>query len=262
MVKGIVLTIDLSDPCGGGGINAAIKTIHELGGYAQTAITCVTARTPDQMLSFHPIPAHVVMEQVRAAFSSFPVDSIVVGLLPNKGVIDAVGDFLDGLAPEIQIVVDPVIGSRDGKRFLEKVDVDALKRRILLHADLLLPNVSEAEILTGLAIRDAETMEHAAEMLVTLGPRNVFLKGDGLMEEKIHDIYVDDRRTQVFESERVVSTRTHGAGTTLAAAAAVQIAQGSTPRQSVTHARNYVEEAIRNAPVLGHDYGPVGHFIR
>lgn len=262
MPNGIVLSIDMTDPSGGGGINAAIKTVHALGGYAQAAVTGVSVQTPDQMLGIWPVPAAVVVDQIRAAFTSFSVSAILIGLLPNKDIIDGVGSFLDNLNPRIPVLVDPVIAARDGKRFLEKSDIDALKRRILIHADLLMPNIKEAETLTGLTIRDPQAMEHAAEMLLTLGARNVFLKGDGLIQDRIYDIYVDDRRTQVFESPRLQSKKTHGAGTTLAAAAAIMVAKGNTPRESVTHARAYLEDAIRNAPDLGHECGPVGHIVR
>lgn len=252
----------MSDPCGGSGINAAIKTVAALDGYCQAALTAVSVQTPEAMLGIWPVPAHVVVDQMRAAFTSFKVGCILLGLLPGKDTIDGVGDLLDNMSPKIPVIVDPVISSRDGKRFLDKPDVDALKRRILIHADLLTPNVAEAENLTGLTIRDKTTMEHAAEMLLTLGARNVFMKGGDLVMDKIYEIYVDDRRTQVFESERLASKKTHGAGATLAAAAAALIAQGNSPRDSVTQARVYLEETIRGARDMGNEIGPVNHFVR
>ncbi|MCB1538008.1 MAG: bifunctional hydroxymethylpyrimidine kinase/phosphomethylpyrimidine kinase [Rhodospirillales bacterium] len=247
MSNGIVLAVDMTDPSGGKGAYAAIKTAQALGGYAQVAVSAVSVQTPEQMLGIWPVPAAVVVDQMRAAFSSYSVGAILLGLLPGKDVIDAVGDLLDNLKPKVPVIVDPVIESRDGKRFLDKPDIDALKRRILIHADLLMPSIGEAEHLTGQAIRDEQTMEHAAEMLLTLGARNVLLKGETLEREKIYEIYVDDRRTQVFESERLPGRNIHGAGSTLAAAAAVLVAQGNTPRESVVRARAYLEEMIRNA---------------
>ncbi len=257
--NGVVLSVDMSDPSGGTGVNAAIKTSHAFHGYAQSAITAVSVQTPDAVLGIWPVPPVVVIDQIRAAFSSFNVGCILLGLLPGKETIDAVGDFLDTLSPKVPVIVDPVISSRDGKRYLGKPDIDALKRRILIHADLLMPNITEAENLTGLTIRDEQSMEHAAEMLLTLGPRNVFLKGSDLGLDKIYEIYVDDRRTQVFQADRLESKKTHGAGATLAAATAIMVAQGNTPRESVTRARQYLEDAIRNAPDLGSETGPVSH---
>ncbi|NBX67076.1 MAG: bifunctional hydroxymethylpyrimidine kinase/phosphomethylpyrimidine kinase [Proteobacteria bacterium] len=260
MTNGVILSIDASDPTGGSGINAAIKTAAALGGYAQSVITGVTVQTLEQTLGIHPVPPTVVTDQIRAALTSFPVNAILIGLLPSEAIIDAVADALEKLSSRPPIIVDPIIASRDGKKFLDKPAVDALKRRIFVMADLLLPNITEAEILTSIPIIDEPSMEKAAEMLLTLGPRNVFLKGDSLSTEQIYEIYVDDRRTQVFNRDRIESKRTHGAGATLAAAVATLIAQGSTPRESVTRARSYVENAIRNAPDLGSENGPLGHF--
>ena len=262
MSNGIVLSVDMSDPSGGTGINAAIKTVHALDGYCQAAVTAVSVQTPDAMLGIWPVPGAVVVDQIRAAFTSFEVGAILLGLMPSKDIIDGIGDLLDVMSPKIPVIVDPVISSRDGKRFLDKPAIDAFKRRILIHADLLTPNVMEAENLTGLTIRDEPTMEHAAEMLLTLGARNVFLKGGDLGMDKIYEIYVDDRRTQVFQSERLGSKKTHGAGATLAAAAAAMIAQGNTPRESITLARAYLEETIKGAVDMGGDFGPVNHFVR
>lgn len=263
--NGVVLSVDMSDPSGGAGVNAAIKTAHAFGGYCAAAVTGVSVQTPEQMLGIWPVPAAVVSDQIRATFTSFRVGCILLGLMPGKDIIDAVGDFLDNLNPRVPVIVDPVICSRDGKRFLDKPDIDALKRRILIHADLLLPNITEAENLTGLAVKDEAGMEHAAEMLLTLGARNVFLKGEAQGTGRIYEIYVDERRTQVFEGERVDTARTHGAGSTLAAAVAILVAQGSTPREAVTAARGYLHDAIRSAPDInadGSSAGPLNHFVR
>ncbi|MBU6236043.1 MAG: bifunctional hydroxymethylpyrimidine kinase/phosphomethylpyrimidine kinase [Alphaproteobacteria bacterium] len=262
MPNGVILTIDTTDPCGGSGINAAIKAAAALGGYAQAAVTGVTVQTPEQTLGIFPVSPAVVSDQIRAAFTSFPVSAILIGLLPTRDIVEAVADALENLNPRPPIVLDPVISSRDGKRFLEKDAIDAMKRRLFLLADLLLPNVQEAEALSGLTITDEASLEHAAEMLVTLGPRNVFIKGDSLNTEQIFEIYTDDRRTQVFNRERITSKRTHGAGATLAAAVTTLIALGNTPRDSVTRARFYVEEAIKNAPDFGTDCGPLNHFVK
>lgn len=262
MTNGVILTIDATDPTGGSGINGAIKTVAALGGYAQAAVTGVMVQTPDQTLGIYPVPHAVVADQIRAACTSFPVQAILIGLMPTAEIVDAVADALQNLSPRPPIIVDPIVVSRDGKKFLDKSAIDALKRRILVMTDLLLPNITEAEVLSGMSIFDEPSMEKAAEMLLTLGPRNVFLKGDSLSTEQIYEIYVDDRRTQVFNRDRIETTRTHGAGATLAAAVTTLVAQGNTPRESVTRARSYVENAIRNAPDLGNDNGPLGHFAQ
>lgn len=262
MSNGVILTIDVTDPCGGSGINAATKTAAALGGYAQAVVTGVTVQTPSEMLGVHHMSAVVVADQMRAAFTSFPVSAILIGLLPNQEIIETVADAIALLNPRPPIIVDPIIRSRTGQQFLDKNAVDALKRRILVLADLLLPNVDEAENLTGLHIYDEKTLEHAAEMILTYGPRNVFIKGDMLSTEQIYEIYIDERRTEVFNRERVESQRTHGAGSTLAAAVATLVALGNTPRESVRQARLYVEEAIRNAPNYGGENGPIGPFTK
>lgn len=261
-MTGTVLTIDMTDPTCGSGITAAVKTIHALGGYALSAVSAVTVQQPGKLTSIHKMPAQLISDQIRAALASFSVDTILIGMLPGHEAIDAIGDILDGLQPRCPVILDPVINSRDGYHLLEKLDVDALKRRLLIHADLLMPNLQEAESLTGLHIRDPETMEHACEMLMTLGCKSVFLKGETIYENRIFDIFMDDRRVQVFEGERLNSKRVHGAGSTIAAAVAVSIAQRMDPREAVARARAYLDDAIRNAPDLGNELGPVGLSLR
>lgn len=256
--NGVILTIDATDPCGGSGMNIATKTAAALGGHAQSAVTAVTVQTPETTRGYYAIPPEVVADQMRAALASYPVSAILIGLMPTRGIIDSVADILESMTKRPPVVIDPILASRDGKKFLDKDAIDALKRRLMLMADLLLPNVQEAETLTGLSITDEASLEHAAEMLLTLGPRNVFIKGDSLATDQIYEIYADDRRTQIFNRERLTGKRTHGAGATLAAAVTTLIALGNTPRESVTRARVYLEDVIRNAPDLASEQTQLG----
>lgn len=261
MTNGIILTIDLTEPCGGSGISAAIKTAASLEGHAQTAVTGVAVQNHHKVTDFHAVPPQIVLGQIHAALDTYKVGAILVGLLPDIDTINAVGALLEKLNRSIPVIVDPIIASRDGRRFLDKAAVDALKRYVFPYADLLMPNITEAEILTGQSIQDAAVLEHVAEMLLTLGPRNVFLKGFGLSEGDITEIYVDERRTEVFNSKRLTDKPVHGVGATLAAAAAVLVAQGNTPRQSVTNARIYLENCIRRALAQGSDTITLQHFV-
>lgn len=250
MTQQTVLCIDVTDPSGCNGLNAAIRTIHGLGGHAQTVVSAVTVQTPEQVLGLYKIPTNVVVDQMRAAFSSFPVGVVLIALVPDKDTIDGIADMLDSLETRPKVIIDPIIFSRDGKRFLEKDDLDQLKKRLIANADLLMPNLLEAQTLSGLTIDNEASMENAAEMLLTLGCRNVFMKGLGLTRKNIYDIYADDRRTQVFESEMITAKQTYGAGAILAAAVATKMAAGQTPRESVTQSRMYLEDMLRHNPDL------------
>lgn len=248
MTDGIILSIDATDLLGHAGVNAAMATSARLGAHARTAVTGVGVRTEDQTLGIYPVSGAVVSDQIRAALTSSTVGAILIGLLPTREIVDAVGDALEKLDKRPPLIVDPILASRDGKKFLDKAAVDALKRRILVMADLLMPNIPEAEGLTGLSVHDEATMEHAAEMLLTFGPRNVFLKGNTLTLDQTYEIYVDERRTQVFTGERYAERPLYGAGAILASAVSIYIARGSTPRQAVTDARGYLENLIKNLP--------------
>ena len=172
------------------------------------------------------------------------------------------GNIIAPLVSRIPIVVDPCMVAKGGRQLLKHSALDTLKRVLLLDAMVATPNVPEAEALTGMTIRDLDDMKHAAEMIHTLGPKAVLLKGGHLRIDGgnvVHDILHDENGFEVFESPRLDTRHTHGTGCTLASAIAVSLAQGMTIRDSVVRARAYVLEAIRLAPQFGSGFGPINH---
>jgi hydroxymethylpyrimidine/phosphomethylpyrimidine kinase len=258
-MQGRVLIVAGSDSSGGAGIQADIKTVTALRGYAAAAVTAVTAQSTRHVLSVHPVPAAFVAKQMEAVLSDIGADCIKTGMLHTAAVIEAVGDVIERLAPRVPLVVDPLMVAKGGERLLKLSAVEALKRVLLVRATVLTPNVPEAEALTGMTIRDIEDMRHAAEMVHTLGPKAVLLTGGHLRGNTICDVLHDENGVEVFGDPRIDTKHTHGTGCTLASGIATGLAQGLTVRESVARARAYVREAILSAPRLGKGHGPIDH---
>jgi len=255
-----ILCIGMSDSSAGTGIQADIKTIQALGEYAATVVTSVCVQNTVDVFDIFPIPADIVTAQLKAVMDDFDPKILKVGMLGSEGTINAVGDFIESHdTKELKLVVDPVMVGRIGKMLLDKPARDALKRRLLIHAEVITPNLREAQELTGLTIRDINDMKHAAEMLMTLGCRTVVVKGGSLSSDKIHNVYFDDNGPEVFERPRFDSKATHGAGTTLSSAIAAGLAKGKTPKESFLIAQDFLIEAIRTAKSIGSGFGPVNH---
>lgn len=258
-MQGRVLIVAGSDSGGGAGIQADIKTVTALGGYAATAITALTAQNTRGVFGVVGVAPDFIQQQMRVVLDDIGADSLKTGMLHNAEVIGAVCDVLDGLDPALPIVVDPVMVATSGDALLDAGAEDALVRRLLPFATVLTPNVPEAERLTGLTIASGDDMRRAADKLIGLGPEAVLLKGGHLKGESVVDLLVTDDSIETFASPRIDTPHTHGTGCTLASAIATGLAQGLVLRDAVARARDYLHEAIRTAPGLGGGHGPVNH---
>ena len=258
-MKGRVLIVAGSDSGGGAGIQADIKTVTALGGYAMTAITALTAQNTLGVEAIHDVPAHFVAHQMHVVLDDIGADCIKIGMLNRSDVIEAVVDVLDAMAQGIPVVVDPVMIAKSGHALLAEDAAESLILRLLPRARLLTPNIPEAEVLTGLTIRTVEDMRAAGAKLMTLGPAMVLLKGGHLPGERLTDLLFMGSEEVAFEDSRIDTRHTHGTGCTLASAVATGLAQGLEPVDAVTRARAYVREAIRTAPGLGEGHGPLNH---
>lgn len=261
-MAGRVLIVAGSDSGGGAGIQADIKTVTALGGYAMTAVTALTAQNTRGVFSIHEVPADFVAEQMRVVLSDIGADCVKVGMLHTPDVIEAVCEVLEAEARaggrRVPIVVDPVMVAKGGESLLAPEAMASLKARMIPLADVLMPNVAEAEALTGLKLRGPDDAGPAARKLAASGA--VLLKGGHLPGETVIDILaVDGEIVEVFESPRIDTPHTHGTGCTLASATATGLAQGMAVRDAVARARRYVHEAILTAPGLGHGHGPLNH---
>jgi hydroxymethylpyrimidine/phosphomethylpyrimidine kinase len=260
-MRGRVLTIAGSDSGGGAGIQADVKTITALGGYAQTAITALTAQDTRGVRAALPVPPGFVQAQMRAALEDIGADAVKTGMLVDAAIVAAVSEVLEAEPSRLPLVVDPVVLAKGGRPLLDPAALGALKRRLLPLAALLTPNVPEAELLTGLAIRDEAAMRHAAEALLTLGVPAVLLKGGHLPGAEVIDLLMTEAGPRIYRSPRVPTRHTHGTGCTLASAVATGLAQGMELAAAVARARAYVHAAIVAAPQLGAGHGPLNHAV-
>jgi hydroxymethylpyrimidine/phosphomethylpyrimidine kinase len=253
-----VLVIAGSDSGGGAGIQADIKTVTALGGYASSAVTALTAQNSLGIHGVFDVPPSFVRKQIRAVFDDIGTDAVKTGMLAREAVIDAVAEELRRRG-DIPLVVDPVMVAKDGTRLLDKAANDALKRELAPLATVLTPNVPEAEELTGLEIRNLDDMRRAGAMLMTLGAKGVLITGGHLDLEKIPNVLTTNDGHLVFTIARVHSAHTHGTGCTLASAIATKLAQGQSLAAAVEQAVEYVSAAIHEAPGLGRGQGPIAH---
>ena len=259
-MKGRVLIVAGSDSGGGAGIQADIKTVTALGGYAMTAITALTAQDTTGVHGIFAVPADFVAQQMRLARADIGADCLKTGMLHRADVIAAVAAAIREFAPDVPVVVDPVMMAKGGQALLAADAMAAMRDGIVPLATIVTPNIPEAEALSGLKIVDAEAAARAARMILALGPKGVLIKGGHLAGAGITDILVQGGQTaEAFQGPRIDTPHTHGTGCTLASAIAVGIAQGLTVRDAVVRARRYVHKAIETAPGYGHGHGPLNH---
>ncbi len=260
-MHGRVLVVAGSDSGGGAGIQADIKTITVLGGFAMTAVTALTAQDTLGVHAVHPVPAEFVRAQMECVLDDIGADAVKTGMLGDVAVIDAVCEVLERKARGVPLVIDPVIASTSGFRMLDAAAIAVVKQRLLPLAVLLTPNLPEAEALGGMTIRDEASMRMAAAALRTLAVPAVLLTGGHLAGDEVVDMLATDAGVEVFRSARIVTRHTHGTGCTLASAVAVGLAQGIGLRDAVVRAREYVRAAIASAPGYGRGHGPLGHAV-
>lgn len=255
---GRVLIIAGSDSGGGAGVQADIKTVTALGGYAATAITAITAQNSLGVHEIFPLPAALVEAQARAVLSDIGADTIKTGMLGSVAMVETVALLLD-TAPDIPAVVDPVMIAKGGERLLVEEALDALKNLLVPRAVLFTPNAPEAAALTGLPVETTDDLRWAGEALLKLGARAVLMKGGHIAGKSVIDVLMTCAGETTFEGPRAPGRHTHGTGCTLASACAVGIAQGLPLELAVARAWSYTSEAIARAPGFGAGDGPIDH---
>ena len=255
--KGRVLIIAGSDSGGGAGIQADIKTVTMLGGYAATAITAVTVQNTLGVSGVHPIPLEVIEAQARAVLDDIGADAIKTGMLGDTGTVETVARILDSTSAPA--VVDPVMVAKGGANLLAAQAVEAVRSLMIPRAGLLTPNAPEAQALTGLPVETLDDQRRAGEALLRLGARAVLMKGGHVPGDTVVDVLMTADGETTFEGERLDTRHTHGTGCTLASACAAGLAQGAPLADAVAQAWAYVHEAMRQAPGLGAGHGPLAH---
>lgn len=256
---GRVLIIAGSDPSGGAGVQADIKTVTALGGYAAAAITAITVQTTRGVSAVHALAPDLVRAQIEAVLSDVGADALKTGMLASAPIVEAVAAALAQDAIRLPLIVDPVMRAKDGSALLDTPGVSALKAWLFPRAALVTPNIPEAEALSGRRIRDEDDMKKAADILHSLGPQAVLVKGGHLAGRMACDVLLDRDGIEVFRAEKIETRHTHGTGCTLASAIATGLAQGLALRPAIARAHAYVQEAIRSAPGFGKGHGPLNH---
>lgn len=258
MTPARVLVVAGSDSGGGAGIQADIKTVTCLGGYAMTAVTAVTVQNTLGVQAVHAVPADIVAAQMRACIDDIGVDVVKIGMLGDAALIEAVAEVVRGL--DCPMVLDPVMVATSGDRLLADDALWALVEHLVPLAHVITPNVPELIELTETEIEDAADMLLAAQELLDRGPRAVLAKGGHLAGERLTDWLVWRGGQRGFSETRIDSRDTHGTGCTLASAVTVSLAQGLTLADSVVRARAFVRQGLLRAPGFGSGHGPMGFY--
>ena len=255
---GRVLIIAGSDSGGGAGVQADIKTVTALGGYAASAITAITLQNTLGVSAVHPIPPEVVVAQARAVLDDLGADAIKTGMLGDAAMVAAVAEVLDRAAA-VPAVIDPVITAKGGAPLLRQEAVAAVRALLVPRAALITPNAPEAEALTGIPVSSTDDLRRAGEVLLAGGAAAVLLKGGHVPGERVTDVLMTPAGESLFEGERLDTRHTHGTGCTLASAVAAGLAQGLPLAAAVARAWDYVHQAMLRAPGLGAGHGPLDH---
>lgn len=248
----VALTIAGSDPSGGAGIQADLKTFHQFGVYGAAAITLLTVQNTQRVSRVETMSPALVREQVEAVVSDIPPGAAKTGALGSAAIVETVAELARSFP--FPLVVDPVMISKHGARLISPDAEDALKRKLLPLAFLITPNIPEAEALTGVS-----NMDEAGKRLLDLGCRAVLIKGGHAEGAPVDVLYTAKGRWR-FPGERVFTKRTHGTGCTYSAAITACLAQGNSLNEAIVRAKRFVQEAIETAPELGQGQGPVNHF--
>ena len=252
----VALTIAGSDPSGGAGIQADLKTFQQLGVYGEAVLTLITVQNTQAVSRVETLAPDLVIEQIQAVISDIPPGAAKTGALGTAEIIEVLADVAASFT--FPLVVDPVMISKHGARLISADAEQTLKRKLLPHAFLLTPNIPEAEALTGMTIRREEDMGRAAERLLDFGCNAVLIKGGHLDGEPV-DVLRWAGKPQSFASARVHTIHTHGTGCTYSAAITAGLAYGKNLPDAISAAKRFVQCAIQGAPGLGRGIGPINH---
>lgn len=256
-----MLIVAGSDSGGGAGIQADIKSVTAMNGFAATAITALTAQNTEGVHGVVGVEPAFIAQQIEVVLSDIGADAVKTGMLHSAAVIEVVAAGIERHAAGVPLVVDPVMVAKGGHRLLLTEAEAALRDRLLPMAALITPNLPEAEVLVGFPVRAEADMKRAAERLAALGAGAVLMKGGHLEGDRVVDLLFHDGKFHRFDDVRIVSRSTHGTGCTLASAIAAGLAQKMTLHDAVARARDYVRKAIETAPGFGRGHGPLNHAV-
>jgi hydroxymethylpyrimidine/phosphomethylpyrimidine kinase len=255
----VALTIAGSDPSGGAGIQADLKTFHQFGVYGEAVITLLTVQNSRRAGRVKVMAADLVAEQLEAVLEDIPPTAAKTGALGSAPIVRAVARSARNI--QFPLVVDPVAVGKLGQGLLDPHSMRALREELLPRAVLVTPNLSEAEALSRITITGPEELRRAAETILRLGVRAVLIKG-GHREGPATDVLLSNGQFTEFQSPRIDTRHSHGTGCTFSAAITAGLACGMELLDAVARAKAFIQEALRTAPQLGQGCGPVNHHAR
>lgn len=253
-----VLSIAGSDCSGGAGIQADLKTFSAHGVFGMSVIVSVVAENTSRVIDIQDITPKMIEEQIDAVFEDIEVDAVKIGMLSTPACMQAVARKLKQYQPE-NIVIDPVMYAKNGCPLMNPDAIDTLIEVVLPYADLLTPNIPEAEKIAGIKINNIQDMETAAKLIYAMGCKSVLVKG-GHADGDAIDILYDGKEYYHFETPRIHTKNTHGTGCTFSSAIASNLALGKTMSEAVSCGKKYVTTAIKHSLAIGKGNGPTHHF--
>lgn len=254
------LTIAGSDSSGGAGIQADLKTFSAIGTYGMSVITAITAQNTQGVSRVEEISPEMVIEQIKMVIDDINPSAIKIGMVSNTDIIHAIASTLREYGVK-NIVVDPVMISKSGFDLLSKSAKDALLTELIPLAYIITPNIPEAEELTGIDIKTLKDMEKAGQIIRSLGPEYVYMKG-GHLEGDASDILIGQDFIEVYHQERINKKNTHGTGCTLSSAITAYLALGMPIKEAVSASKKYITATIQHSFEMGKGIGPVHHFYQ
>jgi|TARA_B100001971_G_scaffold2674_1_gene2164 hydroxymethylpyrimidine/phosphomethylpyrimidine kinase len=256
--KSKILIIAGSDSSGGAGIQADIKTVTALGSYAMTAITAITSQNTTGVKSIESITPREISKQIEFTSKDISPDAIKIGMLHSAEVINTVLKSLNKINVK-KIILDPVMVAKGGTKLIDNRSIRILKLKLIKKVSLITPNIPEAEILTKKRISSVDDMISAARILMSLGAKNVLIKGGHLKSRIMQDIFLNKNEISVFKNKKIHTKNTHGTGCTLSSAIATYYSCGKTLKKSCEMAIKYVNHSIGTGPRYGKGHGPINH---
>jgi len=256
-LKPVALTIAGSDPSGGAGIQADLKTFHQFGVYGEAVITLITVQNTLRVSRVGCLDPDLVIEQLRAVLEDIPPHAAKLGALGNCEIVEAVAAELS--LCDCPLVIDPVMISKHGAPLMSLAAQDAFRHRMIPRAFLLTPNLAEAQALTGDPVENLDHMRHVAQKLADMGARSVLVKGGHLGADATDVLWTSGKAIE-FPAPRVETIHTHGTGCTYSAAITAELARGSGLVEAVERAKQFITRAIETNPGLGRGVGPVNHW--
>ena len=256
--KSKILIIAGSDSSGGAGIQADIKTVTALGGYAMTAVTAITAQNTTGVKSVVPIPPKEIEKQILFTSKDIKPDAIKIGMLHSPVVINSVIKSLQKVKTK-KIILDPVMVAKGGFKLINDTAIKVLKEKLIKKVYLITPNIPEAEVLTKTKIKNLEDMIRAANILLNSGVKNVLVKGGHRNSKIMKDVFLNKKEIKIFKNKKIKTTNTHGTGCTLSSAIATFFAWGKSINKSCELGIKYVNQSIRSNLNYGKGHGPVNH---